>query len=273
MRQDASGAPLRTTVHDPVALFASAPSNAGLFLDFDGVLADISHVSNGAVVRPGIPALLSSLHEKLGRVAIISGRPVHYLAGMIPVEVDIVGLYGLEWRSGGEIRSLSEAEGWRCVVGDLAEAAIAEFGEAMVEHKGLSLTIHYRGDHDRAETIRRWVEQQSAATGVEGRVAKQSFELHPPVSRDKGTVILELADALDPVAFVGDDVGDLPAFDGLDVLARRGVTTMRVVVESDESPREMIDRADHVVAGPEGAELMLRRLVESLGQDRSAARS
>ncbi len=264
MGLDTSDAPSVTASHDPVALFASAPSNAGLFLDFDGVLADISDVSNGAVVRPGIPALLSSLYEKLGRVAIISGRPVDYLTAMIPIEVDIVGLYGLEWRSAGEVHTLNEAERWRRVVGDLSTEAIAEFGEAIVEHKGLSLTVHYRGDHGRAETIRRWVERQSAATGLEARAAKQSFELHPPVSRDKGTAILELADALDPVAFVGDDVGDLPAFDGLDVLARRGVTTMRVAVESDESPREIIDRADHVVAGPEGAESMLRRLAESL---------
>jgi len=255
-----------TIIEDPVAIIAAAPGSAGLFLDFDGVLADISHTSNGAVIRPAVPSLLSALHERLGRVAIISGRPVGYLVDMIPVEVDIVGLYGIEWRTGGEIGTLEEAERWRVVVGELTDAAISEFGGSSVEHKGLSLTIHYRGDQGRAESIRRWAERRSATTGVEARAAKQSFELHPPVSRDKGTAVVDLAGSLDPIVFVGDDVGDLPAFDGLDILAGRGVATMRVAVESDESPREVIDRADHVLVGPEGVEDMLFRLVEALGQ-------
>ncbi len=252
-------------VVDPAQLLASSASSAGLFLDFDGVLADITHVSNGAVVRANVPALLSRLHAGLGRVAIISGRPINFLINMIPDEIDVVGLYGLEWRSGGTIHVLPQAEEWRGVVGDLTLDASAMFGAELVEHKGLSLTIHYRNDRARAADIREWVEQRSASTGLEARVAKQSFELHPAINRDKGSVILDLAGSLDPVAFIGDDVGDLPAFDGLDVLAAKGVTTFRIGVESDESPIEIIERADVVVPGTEGVELMLRRLVELLG--------
>ncbi len=253
------------TISDPVACIAAAPASAGLFLDFDGVLADISSVSDGAVVRPAVPELLLRLNERLGRVAIISGRPVDYLHEMIPTEVDIVGLYGLEWRSNGVIRSLPEAEAWRDTIDSLTAVAVAQFGSAPVEHKGLSLTVHYRSDNGQAAAMSDWVEQQAAELGLEARAAKQSFELHPPIARNKGTAILDMADSLDPVVFVGDDLGDLPAFDGLDELASRGVTTFRVVVESDESPREMLDRADVIVSGPAGAEAMLRRLVESLG--------
>jgi len=254
-----------TIAGDPVSCFAASPASAGLFLDFDGVLADISSVSHAAVVRPNVPDLLMQLHEVLGRVAIISGRPVDYLQDMIPTEVDIVGLYGLEWREAGVIHSLPEAEKWRQVIDSLTEVAIHEFGAPLVEHKGLSLTVHYRRDSDRAEAMGAWADKQAEVVGLEARTAKQSFELHPPIGRNKGTAILDLANSLDPVAFVGDDVGDLPAFDGLDVLAGRGVTTFRVVVVSEESPREMIERADVVVAGPAGAEAMLRQMVDSLG--------
>jgi len=249
---------------DPVSCFVASPASAGLFLDFDGVLADISSVSDGAVVRPHVPELLMQLNEVLGRVAIISGRPVDYLHAMIPPEVDIVGLYGLEWRSAGVVHSLPEAEAWRDVIDSLTEVAVREFGAPLVEHKGLSLTVHYRRDSERAGAMGAWADEQAKLVGLEARAAKQSFELHPPIDRNKGTAILELADSLDPVAFVGDDLGDLPAFDGLDVLAKRGVTTFRVVVESDESPSEMLERADVVVSGPAGAEAMLRQLAESL---------
>ena len=52
-----------------------------------------------------------------------------------------------------------------------------------------------------------------------------SVELHPPIDEDKGTALARLAADHDgPVMFVGDDVGDLPAFDALDALERSGRT-------------------------------------------------
>ena len=90
----------------PLAVFSTAPGRGGLFLDFDGTLSDIASTPEGAVPRPGVPDLLCELHRCLGRVAIVSGRPVAYLAPRIPESVDIVGLYGLEWRSEGRHHTL-----------------------------------------------------------------------------------------------------------------------------------------------------------------------
>ncbi len=47
-----------------------------------------------------------------------------------------------------------------------------------------------------------------------------SWELRPPVPTDKGTVVTELAAGLAAVCFVGDDTGDLPAFEALRRLGR-----------------------------------------------------
>ena len=124
----------------PLAVFSSAPCRSGLFLDFDGTLSDIASTPEGAVPRPGVPALLCELQRLLGRVAIVSGRPVAYLAPHIPKSVDIVGLYGLEWRSGGRHHTLREAEEWRPLILELTDEAVARFGDAVVEPKGLSLT-------------------------------------------------------------------------------------------------------------------------------------
>ncbi len=248
-------------VTDPLDPFGWAPSRAGLFLDFDGVLADIAPTPDGVVIRPGMAELLRSLHPRLGRIAIVSGRPVSYLGDMIPTEVDIVGLYGLEWRTAGVHHTLDEAEKWRGVIGELAEAAVSEFGADVVEPKGLSLTIHYRGNGEVGGSMEAWVREQASRSGVESRPAKRSFELHPPIRRDKGTVVVELAQDLDPVVYIGDDLGDLPAFDGLDELAARGVATVRVAVASAEAPPILLRRADSVVEGPEGVEVLLRRLL------------
>ena len=79
----------------------------------------------------------------------------------------------------------------------------------------------------------------------------------------------ELAESLlsPPVCFLGDDVGDLPAFDALDRLAAAGVHTVRVAVSTEEAPQEVLERADVVVDGPAGALAVLERL--AAGQDPS----
>jgi trehalose 6-phosphate phosphatase len=237
--------------------FGRTPARAGIFLDFDGVLADIVPDPGMARVRDGVPGLLLALSERLGRIAVISGRPVAFVTDMIPTVIDIVGLYGLEWRIRGERHTLPEAEPYRATVGELAQAATARFGAAFVEPKGLSLTVHYRGDPELAVPMREWVSEHGTSAGMDHREAKRSFELHPPIMRDKGTALLELAEGLDPVAYIGDDLGDLPAFDGLDRLAAAGVVTLRVAVDSPETPRALCRRADLVVAGPSGAEELL----------------
>ncbi|MEM9522028.1 MAG: trehalose-phosphatase [Actinomycetota bacterium] len=248
----------------PIDGFVSRPARAGILLDFDGVLSDIAPTPDGAVPRPGIPDLLVRLHQQLGRVAIISGRPVTYLSPMIPDAIDIVGLYGLESRLAGSVGTVPEAEAWRPQIAQLVGEAMATFGVSVVEPKGLSLTIHYRSDPDLEAPMGAWVETVAERTGAEARAAKRSFELHPPIDRDKGTAVIELGTGLDLVAYIGDDVGDLPAFDGLDGLAAQGVATVRVAVGSAEAPSDLLARSDHIVDGPAGAQALLTQLADEL---------
>jgi len=241
-----------------------APRNAGLFVDFDGVVAEIVATHDRARPRPAVPDLLARLSTRLGRVAVVSGRPVSYLTAWLPDEIDLVGLYGLEARTDGRHETWPEAEAWRATMSVAAEAATARFTADSVEPKGLSLTVHYRDRDETGPEVERWAEERARETGLDVRHARKSVELHPPVDRDKGTAVIELAAGLDSVVFMGDDIGDLPAFDALDHLATSGVSTLRVGVESSESPPDLLTRADLIVPGPEGAEQFLRTLLESL---------
>jgi trehalose 6-phosphate phosphatase len=87
-----------------------------------------------------------------------------------------------------------------------------------------------------------------------------SFELHPPVAIDKGTAVQALVTGDEAACFVGDDRGDLPAFDTLDRLEARGVAVLRVAVASAEAPSDLIERADLVVDGPYAVLDLLRQL-------------
>ncbi|HET7720248.1 MAG TPA: hypothetical protein VFK43_09805, partial [Acidimicrobiales bacterium] len=95
--------------------------------------------------------------------------------------------------------------------------------------------------------------------------ARMSFELRPPLKRDKGTVLAEAAAGRRQVCFLGDDRGDLTAFDTLDRMAAEGATVLRVGVDSTEAPAELLERADVVVEGPEGSLRILRGLLSPSG--------
>lgn len=231
----------------------------------------------------GSRELLARLAVRYRKVAVISGRPVAYLAehlagawggaGPGAAHIELVGLYGLE-RLGAsrsaEVQVPPAAERWRDAVETVASEAerrlAGEPGKLRglaVERKGLTVTLHYR----KAPALAGWVEafaaEQSGATGLVAHPGKMSVELRPPVPTDKGSVVTDLAEGLSAVCYLGDDTGDLPAFEALKALRDQGIFTLAVAVRSgigDETPPSLLAAADLVVEGPEGVLDVLRGL-------------
>ena len=256
------------------APFLAQPERCAVLSDFDGTLAPIVDDPAGAVPLPGAPEVLARLAHRFARAGVVSGRPVAFLVDRLLVErlpVDqllgnqvgtglwLSGLYGLERFSQGRPVEVAEAERWRPVVADIVARALDEFGP-MVEDKGLSLTLHFRTQPQRRDEVRAWAAVEAEARGLEVRQARASVELHPPVATNKGTEVEDLARGMSAACFLGDDLGDVAAFDALDRLAVAGTHTARVAVASDEAPRELLDRADLVVDGPPGALALLQEL-------------
>ena len=237
------------------------PSAAGVLSDFDGTLSAI--VDDPAAARPldGAVDALVALADRYALVAVLSGRPAGFLETLLPPSIVVSALYGLERSRNGTRSDHPTAGAWREVIADVAAAGRASApAGALVEPKGLSLTVHYRTRPDLADAVLAWAERQAARTGLEVRPAKMSVELHPPIRVDKGTALLELAEGLRAVCFLGDDVGDLPAFAALGTLAERGVVTAGIAVRTGETPAEVLAAADAVVDGPERAVDVLRAL-------------
>lgn len=244
------------------------PGRAGLFCDFDGTLSEIIDEPDLARPAAGAPELLASLTDRVGVVGVLSGRPVSFLESLFPPSVLLAGLYGLETLRDGVRRDHPSGGTWREVIDDVASSSIANGPAGMhVEEKGLSLTLHYRTRPEIAGEVQAFAEKQGARSGLEVRSARMSYELHPPIAVDKGTALLELAGGLATVCFLGDDLGDLPAFDALDELERRGATVVRIAVRSSEEPPELVARADAVVDGPAGVLEVLAGLDAALDPD------
>jgi len=245
-----------------LAPFLDDPGHAAVVVDFDGTLSPI--VDDPASARPatGAAEALVALVGRLGLVAVMSGRPTDFLRTVVPPEVVLSGLYGLEVVRDGERTDHPAAGAWRQVVADVARSSVDHGPDGMdVEPKGISITLHYRRHPEAAEAVGAWAVEQAARSGLEVRAAKMSVELHPPIEADKGTALEALADGLAAVCFVGDDRGDLPAFDALDRLESRGVHPLRVAVAGDETPAELVGRADVVLDGPAAVVGFLRALL------------
>jgi trehalose 6-phosphate phosphatase len=241
---------------------------AGLFLDFDGTLSEVVPVASEARPVEGVVDLLAGLAGRLGVVAVVSGRSARELVRWLGDGPEIWGVHGAQRARGGVVELSEAVRPFAALMEDVrrrAEDAAASLEGVDVEDKEVVVTLHWRAAADR-EAARR------SAEAVAGRLAethgvtlapgRMTLELRPPVELSKAAVVLgrARAEGLDAVAFVGDDTVDLPAFDALDELAAHGVLTLRVAVRSDESPPELLARADLVVDGPQGVVELLRGL-------------
>ncbi|HEX4979401.1 MAG TPA: trehalose-phosphatase [Acidimicrobiales bacterium] len=265
MTEPAAGADLAGAA----APFRAAPAECAIVTDFDGTLAPIVDDPITARALDGAVEVLHALSERYGRVAVVSGRPVEFLgarlhaAGRDDLGLVISGLYGLERLERGHVMIHPSALRWIDVVAGVVERAEKEAPPGVrVERKGLSTTLHVREAPDAAGWARSFADAAAATTGLVVHDARMSFELRPPVGVDKGTVVAELTEGMSAACFLGDDYGDLPAFDALDRLAARsGSAVLRVAVRSEEAPPELLSRADLLVDGPAGALAFLRALL------------
>ena len=258
---------------DLVGEFRARADAAGILLDFDGTLSEIVEVPSDARPHPGVAEILTRLARLYRTVAIVSGRSAHELVEWLGPDLDIWGVHGAERSRRGDAHvTLSPATApfadTMSRVRDEAERALQhlDIPGALVEDKGVMVVLHYRAAADTeraAAALQRLAEELVSKHGLWQASGKMAFELRPPLRLSKGDVVEVLVReaGLRAILFAGDDTVDLPAFDALDRLGTEGVLAVRVAVESEEAPRELLERSDLSVAGPRGVVELLERLL------------
>jgi trehalose 6-phosphate phosphatase len=248
--------------------FVDDPARSVVIVDFDGTLAPIVADPPAAAPLPDVAATLARLAGCVGRVAVVSGRPVEFLRRHLPVDgVALFGQYGVERLEGGTVATAPGAAAWADAVRAVADEAERELPDLFVERKGtLAVALHWR----------QRPELEAAATDLGGRLAsahglrlepgRQTLELRPPLDVDKGTATAELAAGAAAALFLGDDRGDLAAFAALSRLVAEGRLTraVRVAVRSAETPAELLAAADVEIDGPPAALELLGRLADAV---------
>ena len=250
---------------------AAERAAAGLILDFDGVLSPIVQDPDTSVLSAQVGESLARLASSLGLVAIISGRPVDFLASRVRIPgIRLLGSYGMEQiQADGSRRVDERAQEWVAKIpaaGQTLTAALAGMAGIKVEQKSVSVAVHWRRapDHDvAAEAVRAVIGEVADSTGLRIEPGKLVEELRPPIAVDKGSAVAALLanQPLEAVAYAGDDVGDLPA-----LKAVRAVGGYALVVDhgSETDPR-LLELADQTYPGTDAFAAWLAELAGAVG--------
>ena len=227
-----------------------------MLVDFDGSISAIVDDPASARVLPAARNALSVLIGTFGTVAVVSGRPVEYLAGAIDLpELTLVGQYGLERMVDGRAVVDARAEPYLDAVAGAADELERELADLLVERKaGVAVTVHWRTAPSREATAVDVIDRVARRHGLTVYTTKMARELRPPVPADKGTAVEALVEGANGACFAGDDRGDLDAFAALERLARSGRLehAVRIAVGSAEAPAELLAQADVSVDGQAG---------------------
>jgi trehalose 6-phosphate phosphatase len=245
------------------------PLETALLVDYDGSLAPIVDHPDAAVAFPGAIDALGRLVGRLARVGIVSGRTVEFLARQVPVpDLVLAGLYGLEMVVGGDRQVSPAVAAYGAAVASAADEADVRLPGVVVERKaGLSVTLHWRMTPQRADAVIDVASDLAARYGLASFRTRFAVELRPPVAIDKGTAVDVLTEGCSIAAFVGDDVGDIAAFEALARAERTGRLRrgVRVGVRSSEMPDALPAAVEWLVDGPAGVVEFLDALGRRLG--------
>lgn len=261
-----------------LAAILADPERSVAALDYDGTLSHIAQRPEDASPVPGALEAVRLLAERVGSVVFISGRPVGQLLDLSGLRSDpagsrltVLAQYGLQRWDGhtGLITSpppLPGVEGARRELAELLADPATPPGVS-VEDKGEALVVHTRLTTDPdgvLHALGQRLRSIAERAGLEPHPARNALELRPPGFEKGGALrgfVTERGGRA--VLFVGDDLGDLPAFAALADLRADGIPGLGVVSDSPEVSG-LREHADLVLSGPDAVVVFLHQLAERL---------
>ncbi|RNL66140.1 trehalose-phosphatase [Nocardioides marmoriginsengisoli] len=251
-------------------------------LDFDGTLSPIVDDPAVAHIHPDAGEVLDRLAAEVRSIAVVTGRPARQvlaLGGLDEVgdaiaehgrELVVLGQYGNERWTSAHRRVVSPKpppaiSGLILALPHLLRRAGAP--EAWIEEKGLAVAVHTRRLADPAAAFERLLPVLTEAArerGLSVEPGRLVVEIRAS-GMDKGRALHALVSEFEAgaVVFVGDDLGDVPAFEAVLELRATGLPTLLVCSGSDEESA-LRALADVEVAGPDGVMAFLAELAEDV---------
>jgi trehalose 6-phosphate phosphatase len=240
-------------------------------VDFDGTLAPLVIDPEDSRPVDGALAALSSLSAAGARVAVITGRDartVLRLGGFEQVPgITVAGLYGAETWHDGSLDTPDTPDAMAQLRERLPHVLRDNDAhpDVWIEDKRLSLVVHGRRADDPAAALaplRGPVDALAEELGLEVHPGSGVLELRLP-GYDKAGALDRLVTAAPTrgVLFLGDDLGDLPAFAHARQLRERGMSAYGVGVLAS-GVQGIAEAADATVATADDAVALLQALAQ-----------
>ena len=247
-------------------------------LDFDGTLAPIVEDPSAAHIHADAADVLDTLAAEVRGIAVITGRPARQvlaLGGLDEVgdaiaehdrELVVLGQYGNERWTSFERRVITPKPppGLSGLIRELPRL-LREAGvpDAWIEEKGLAVAVHTRRLEDPDAAFARLLPVLAEAARERRLVlepGRKVIEIRAN-GMDKGKALSSLVSEFEAsaVVFIGDDLGDVPAFEAALKVRAAGFPALLVCSGSEEQ-RALRDIVDVVVDGPDGVMAFLRGL-------------
>lgn len=189
-----------------------------MFLDLDGTLIEIAHRPDAVRRTDRLDALLARLPAATeNAVAVVSGRGIADVDRLLtPFRLPVAGIHGLERRSAdGTVHRVPVSHDWLHDAHRAMEQFVAAHPGLLLENKGASLALHYRGRPELEDAVRQFVAELDLPAAAERLRGRKVIEIKPG-QMNKGTAIRAFMSeppfaGRTPV-FAGDDVTDESGF-------------------------------------------------------------
>jgi trehalose 6-phosphate phosphatase len=223
-----------------------------LFLDLDGTVLEFA-LDPARVEVPGrLADVLRALPDATdGAVAFVSGRTMADLDRLLGhARFPLAAVHGLERRDARGRVSATRADAEEFArIREVLESTVTAFPGASIEHKGLTLAVHYRRCPEVEDRLLARVEAALASLETQFILMRGKMVLEiKPAGTNKGTAIAAFMQEAPfhgrtPV-FIGDDVTDEDGFRAVNALG--GVSVK--VAAGDSSANFRLPDTESVIA-------------------------
>ena len=244
----------------------------GLITDMDGTISPIPHNFLQTPIPPPTLPQLTALVSHFDVLAIVSGRTSEAVKDIVNIEgIKYIGHYGMEQWDNNQAILHPDAGAYVPSMRALAKELepLRSIKGLIIQDKWATISIHYHMSPQPEIVKQQILDLLMKSPYIKNLLImdeKTNIGIVPRVSIDKGTAVTNLIQQhnLKGAIYLGDDIGDAPAFRAIRMAKRnRGFDGLAILVTGAETSQDMLDEIDCTLDGLQETVTLLQWLVDN----------
>ena len=244
----------------------------GLITDMDGTISPIPYDFLQTPIPPPTLPQLAELVSHFDLLAVVSGRTSSAVKDIVNIKgIKYIGHYGMELWDNDRAILHPDAEAYvpsmRALVKELEPLNSIE--GLIIQDKWATISIHYHMCPQPQIAKQQTLDLLMKSPHIKNLSVmdeKTNIGIVPRVDIDKGTAVTTLIEQyrLSGAIYLGDDIGDLPAFRAIHRAKRnRRFDGLAILVTGALTAQDMLAEVDYTLDGVRETETLLQWLVDN----------